>query len=197
MMLVAGFAIAASPAVADQVTFEGMGFNQSISYKLSGESKSNQAGELLIELEGVDKIAYCVDLRHGIKDSWTADLSPVTMFAGGKAAAFLYDTFASTVATNSQAAGLQAAIWEVIEDWGSINIFGGVFKLVDAPVVGPIAQGFLNAIPADLSGYTPQSFILESGNSPRSQHVIVPEPAAVVCLLLGLPLLLRRRAAKA
>lgn len=188
-----GLAVIASPALAEQISFNGMGLYESVSYKLDGSSKTTKAGQLLVDFGGEDYAAYCVDLRHAIKNDWSADFEPVSSFSGGKAAAFLYDTFATTVTTNIQAAALQVAIWEVVEDWSTINLFGGDFKFTKSSAVTNLAQSFLNALPGDLSNYVTTSFILESGNSPRSQNLIVPEPATVAALLLGLPILLRGR----
>lgn len=188
-----GLAAIAAPALANPISFNGVGLYETVSYKLDGESKSTKAGQLLIEFNNQDLIAYCVDLRHTIKSDWNVDVKPANFFSGGKAAAFLYDTFASTVTNSVQAAALQVAIWEVIEDWNWINLFGGDFKFTNATNVTQQAQVYLNALPGNLSNYSPTAFILESGNYPRSQHLIVPEPTTLAALLVGLPMLLRGR----
>ncbi len=188
-------AAVASPALADPISFNGLGMYETVSYKLDGESKSTKAGQLLIEFDSKELVAYCVDLRHSIKSDWIVDPKPANSFSGGKAAAFLYDTFASTVTNSLQAAALQVAIWEVVEDWNWVNLFGGDFKFTSATNVTQQAQVYLNALPGNLSNYSATAFILESSNDPRSQHLIVPEPATLAALLIGLPILFGRRRA--
>lgn len=186
-------AAAVAPASAGPVTFNGMGLNRSIDYNFEGEARRNRAGQILITFEGKDHASYCVDLKHFVQNNWTATVAPVTFVNNGLAIAYLYDHFAHTVTTNLQAAGLQAAIWEVLTDYSILNFAAGDFRLKDEPSVASVAQGFLDALPADLSGYVAKSFIVKSGNHPRSQHLIIPEPATLGLLALGLPLILRRR----
>ena len=187
----------AGQAQAVDVTFLGMGLKQNVNITHVGSDRQVPAGEILVEFGGEDYTAYCVDLSHWMKDQWQADISGVDIINGGLAVAYLYDTFAGAVSSNTEAAGLQVAIWEVVEDWGgAIDLGGGVFEFNDPSGVGTAAQTYLNALPGDLSGYTTSSFILESGPCPRSQHLIVPEPASLVLAAMAFPMLLvkRRRA---
>lgn len=183
----------ASAANATLIDYNGMGFKSSINYKLDGNSKSVNAGQLLIDFDGKDEIAYCVDLRHGIKSEWHATFKDVSYINGGKAAAFLFDTFAAAVDSNLKAAALQVAIWEVVEDFGSINLSSGAFKLLTTGSIATLAQSYLSVIPANLSNYNTDAYIIKSGSYPRSQHLIVPEPGTLIAILAGLPLVFRRR----
>lgn len=183
----------ASTANATLIDYNGMGFKSSINYKLDGDPKSVKAGQLLIDFDGKDEIAYCVDLRHTIKSEWQATFVNVDFINGGKAAAFLFDTFAAAVDSNLKAAALQVAIWEVVEDYSSINLGSGNFKLTTTGSIATLAQSYLSVIPANLSNYNTDAYIIKSGSNPRSQHLIVPEPGTLIAILAGLPLVFRRR----
>ena len=194
--IVVAFTVAciAEQAQAADITFLGMGLKKSVDITHIGSDRQVRAGEILIEFGGEDYTAYCVDLTHRMKDQWQANLSDVGVINGGLAAAYLYDTFAGAVGSRVEAAGLQVAIWEAVEDWGdAIDLSDGLFEFVGPSGVGTEAQTYLDALPGDLSGYTTSSFIIESGPSPRSQNLIVPEPASLVLATMALPMLLGKR----
>lgn len=190
---VAIFSIA-SWANADLITYNGMGFKKSIQYTLDGNDKSVKAGELLIGFNSTDYTAYCVDLRHYIKSSWGADFVSIDTMVGGRAAAFLYDSFSGSVSSDLEAAGLQSAIWEVVEDYDTgVDLAVGTFSVRGSASVITQAQTYLDALPADLSGYATNAFIINSGGSPRSQNLIVPEPATLALVAMIYPVLFTRR----
>lgn len=181
---------------ASPVTFNGMGLNQAVSYKLSEIDKSNKAGQILITFQNQNLTAYCVDLNNTVKSAWDATPATVDFINGGRAAAFLYDTYAPSVDTALKAAALQVAIWEVVTDFGgSLNLLAGNFKLVDSENVRSLANTFLGSLPGDVGNYQSSSFIVKSGSDPRSQHLIVPEPATlgVVMVAMGMMVADRRR----
>ena len=185
-----------SQVMADPISFNGTGLASAVTVRHDGSNMSVLAGEILVTFNSVPLTAYCVDLDHWIKNSWDATVAPVTYVDGGLAAAYLYDHFAGTVTTNTQAAGLQIAIWEVVDDFGAArDLAAGSFRYNGGGVIGTAAQNFLNALPADVSGYATTAYVLKSGNCPRSQNLIVPEPAALTLLITALPMVLlgRRR----
>ncbi len=195
---VAAFALLVGAAIvqASPVTFNGMGLNQTVNYKLSEIDKSNKAGQILITFQSQNLTAYCVDLNNTVKSSWDATPATVDFINGGRAAAFLYDTYAPSVDTALKAAALQVAIWEVVTDFGgSLNLLAGNFKLVDSENVRSLANTFLGSLPGDVGNYQSSSFIVKSGSDPRSQHLIVPEPATlgVVMVAMGMMVADRRR----
>jgi hypothetical protein len=186
----------ASQTWANPVSFVNLGHFSSVSLDHNGSTMNVNAGEILIDYNAIRLTAYCVDLDHWLKNSWDANPASVSTVNGGLEAAWLYDHFAGSVTTNAQAAGLQIAIWEVVDDSGSsFSLNDGNFRLTGSATVAAAAQGYLNALPADLSGYTTSSFIVESGINPRSQNLIVPEPACLVLLATALPIMIlgRRR----
>ncbi len=183
-------------AQAEEITWVGTGYMSTVNLVNDGNSPSVQAGEILIEFNNIDYTAYCVDLDHWMKNECTATINTVEAITHGLAAAYLYDNFAGGVASNAEAAGLQVAIWEVVEDWdkSSFDLSGGDFRLTGPSAVASYAGAFLAALPADLSNYVTSSFVLESGPCPRSQHLIVPEPATMGLVAATIPLgLIRRR----
>ena len=185
---VAALAVWAGQVQAYEITFNGFSFKSDVQINHNGTSLSVQAGAFLVDVDGNDYTAFCVDLDHWMKNEWSADFAPVASVNGGLAAAYLYDHFASTLSSNDAAAGLQVAIWEVVDDYGSsLDLTAGNFRLTTKNGVRNAAQGFLASLPADLSGYNTGAFILSSGSCPRSQNLIVPEPATMA--LLGLTLL--------
>ncbi len=192
MFAVAVFCLG-SQLQATEIEFLGMGLNKEVHYRHDGNHRA-RAGELLIEFDDEEYTAYCVDLDHRLEDKWDADFEPVSFINGGIQIAYLYDMFASMVSSNVEAAGLQVAMWELVEDFGgALDLAHGDFKLRNHHDVRAAAQGYLDALPGDLSGYSTSSFILASGGCPRSQHLIVPEPTTLAMLGLGLPLLWVRR----
>jgi len=201
---VAAFALIASAAIAQAspVTFNGMGLNQSITYKYAGEEDTSRAGQILINFQSQNLKAYCVDLEHSVKSSWDASKASLDFINGGRAAAFLYETYAATVDTNLKAAALQAAIWEVVTDFGgSLNLLAGNFKVLDSESVRNLATTYLGSLPGDVGNYQSSSYIVKSGWDPRSQHLIVPEPATLGVVMVAMIMMAadrrRRRAAGA
>ncbi len=183
----------ASQLQAAEIEFNGMGLNKRVDFTHNGDHRA-RAGELMVEFDDQEYTAYCVDLDHRMKDKWDADFEPVSFINGGIQVAYLYDMFASMVSTNVEAAALQVAIWEVVEDFGgAIDLAHGDFKLRGHDGIRAVAQGYLDTLPGDLSGYATTSFILASGDCPRSQNLIVPEPTTLAMLGLGLPMLWVRR----
>lgn len=186
----------ASSIQASPVTFNGMGLNQYVTYKYEGDDDTSRAGQILINFQSQNLKAYCVDLEHSVKSSWDASKASLDFIHGGRAAAFLFDTYSATVDTNLKAAALQVAIWEVVTDFGgSLNLLAGNFKVLDSESVRNLATTYLGSLPGDVGNYQSSSYIVKSGWDPRSQHLIVPEPATlgVVMVAMGMMLADRRR----
>lgn len=194
MLAAAAIGFGATTAGASTIIeYNGLGLHQSINYVLDHQSRFASAGQLLIEFDGADEIAYCVDLRTSIKGEWKGSFMDVDFLKGGKAAAFLYDTYAASVDTNLKAAALQVAIWEVIEDYSTLNLSAGNFRLIGAPTIATQAGIYLNSLPGNLDDYQTNAFVIKSEGSPKSQALIVPEPGTLAALLAGFPILMYRR----
>lgn len=190
----------ALPVSAATITFEGFGLSRDVGYQHDGNNENGPAGQMNITIDGSPFIAYCVDLDNDAPGQWQAQLLPVNVINGGLAIAYLFDTFAAGVTTNNQAAALQVAIWEVLDDSpGVLNLSADNFRYFTASQsqtanVLSQAQIYLNAIPAPavLANYVPQSVIVFSSAIDQAQHMIVPEPTSLSVLALGAMLVLRR-----
>lgn len=188
------------PASAATITFEGFGLSRDVGYQHLGNNENGPAGQMNITIDGSPFIAYCVDLDNDAPNQWDAQLLPVNVINGGLAIAYLYDTFAAGVSTHNQAAALQVAIWEVLDDSpGVLDLTADDFRYFTASQsqtanVLTQAQIYLSAIPAPpvLATYVPQSVIVYSSAVDQAQHMIVPEPTSMSILALGAMLVLRR-----
>ena len=195
-------------AMADTIEFLGMGRSQQLDIRHDGVNSNEFVGELLLNVtqNGVTSpaIAYCVDLSADALNNWNFTKQPDTIIDGwaapgtGKKVGYLFDLFAASATTNTKAAALQAAIWELLDDSGGVlDVRAGDFRLVGTNsitnAVAAQATTYLNALPADVSNYVPTSHILFSNAEPRSQHMIVPEPGSLVLLALAIPAALLRR----
>lgn len=198
----------AAAVLGDTVEFLGMGRSQYLNIRHDGASSNEYLGELLLNVtqNGVTTpaIAYCVDLDNGALSQWTSTKQPVSVIdtwaAPGTALkiAFLFDAFAASATTNTKAAALQTAIWELLEDSaGVLDVRAGDFRLLGTNsttnAVASQATTYLAALPANLNGYVPSSHIIYSDAAPRSQHMIVPEPGSLILLALAIPAAILRR----
>lgn len=198
----------AAAALGDTIEFLGMGRSQYLNIRHDGASSNEYVGELLInKTQGgvtTPMTAYCVDLDNGALSQWTATKQPTSIIdtwaSTGTALkiAFLFDAYSATATTNTKAAALQAAIWELLDDSaGVLDVRAGDFRLIGTNsttnAVAAQAATYLAAIPANLSGYTPSSYVIYSDAAPRSQHMIVPEPGSLILLALAIPAAAMRR----
>jgi hypothetical protein len=130
-----------SKAAASELSYTGMGLHDIVT--IDGlVSGSYYAGQITWDWNapvpsGFDPsiVTYCVDIQHELADPQTVDISDTSHLTtpgvadGGGKAAWLFNTFGSTVSTGVQAAALQVAIWEVLYD-NDHNLGGGAFQLV-------------------------------------------------------------------
>jgi hypothetical protein len=181
----------ASLAQAGPISLMGTGLGTAVTISHNGSDVQVLAGEIVVDYGASGLTAYCVDLDHDMESNWIALTAPVSTVNGGLAIAYLYDHFASAVTTATQAAGLQIAIWEVLDDFGgSLDLSSGNFRLSGPSPLLTAAQGFIDALPTCVTSYTTPSYILKSGSDPQAQDLIVPEPASLVLLACALPVLL-------
>jgi hypothetical protein len=107
---------------ASTITVYGTGFGRTnVSMLLNGSSTpvSEYAIEILIRKEGVNWIAYCVDLFTSIGfGTYNTTMGSPGGYPNGLRAAWIYENYAHLVTTNQQAAALQVALWDVVHDGG-------------------------------------------------------------------------------
>jgi len=122
--------------------------------------------------------------------------TPVSSLRNGYAVAYLYETYANAVSSSTQAAALQVAIWEVLnETSSSFDVSAGYFSISKNNQVARAATDMLSGLPGQ---YAPQTVLMVLA-SPCKQDLLigtdvpVPEPmSAAIFTVLGLPLLRRR-----
>ena len=193
----------AANASADYMTYEGMGYKSNVTVYAPNtivHGKTVPAGEHLINYQGQDYIAWCVDINNWAGSGDVVEQDAMTALRNAHLVAYLYETYVPTVNSNTSAAALSLAIWEVINetqhDWHNrpiFNITGGNFKITSAPSsVLDQAQAMLNSMPIS---YTPTTnlVVLHQTNGQDLLISQVPEVSTLSLLSLGAGLVLRRR----
>lgn len=178
--------------------------NVSINY--FGSSLSVASGPQLASLgTGANFDAYCVDLGHWntLPSSYPVDVLSTNLLANGQRIAYLYNTYAATVATSTQGAALQLAIWDVLVDNGDglsagnlkSSVSGGILTQANAYLAASVGQtgqaAYLRATGHGSNGTKYQNLIGPCGPGPT-----VPGPAAALPFLTS-AFALRRRTKRA
>ena len=190
----------ARPASADVMTYTGLGLHDTVQIHATGHEADGQtvyAGQYVFTYKGTNYAAWCVDIDQYSGTTQVTEAN-YTVLRNSSAAAYLYETYANSVTTSTEAAALAASIWEVITEpqGGSFNIYSGSFYITDNAAAAGRAATMLASIPA---GYTPQGTLVVL-HSPDKQDMLigyeyggpVPEPATISLLLGGLVLSVAR-----
>jgi len=181
------------PASADFMYYHGTGLAAILKVKAPGTLLDNQAvnaGQMLVSYGGKDYAAYCLDINHWVSSCEVTPL-PISSLHNGYAVAYLFETYAGSVATGTDAAALQSALWEVLfETDPAFSVTGGYFRIDGNAPVMAAANSLLATLPPS---YTPTTDLVVL-HCEDYQDVLVPEPASLaVFTALGVPLLRRRR----
>jgi len=196
--------LTASLARADVMDYQGTALVVSVKLDAPGHSlvdgKWVKAGQYRYAYQGNDYNAYCVDI-----DAWAGDteVTQVRLADSGRPnsdlVGFLYETYASGVATPEAAGGLGIAIWEVLYESPSnpFDVGDGAFQAGGNDGATSAAMGYLAALPP-AGTYTPSdnTVVLVSADKQDmliGLHPNVPEPAALVLIAVGGLAALRRR----
>jgi hypothetical protein len=187
--------LAAPVASAEVMTYKGMGLNRTIRIQAPGVDLRTQAGQMLIEYQGSEYESYCVDIYHHAGTTDVVQL-PVSTLNNGDKVAFLHETYGA-VAGRTDAAALQVAIWEVVNEPMSsgFDVTAGSFTASGNHSVISAAAELLQSVP---ESYTPnyEYYVLHSDTKQdmlMATDVPVPEPGSMALLGLGACLSVFRR----
>ncbi len=204
-------------AKAYTLSYTGLNLGQNVTIKVNGVQKAGFAGQIGWQFTGSagtptgysnSFYAYCCSLENNLQTPMdvnirsTNDLtrnnnSPNT----GVKAAWLFNTYANQVNSNTTAAALQVAIWESLYDT-SYSMSAGYFQLVtsDSALTNQV-NTYLNALNSNFTATTATWF--QPTNPSNAQDMLgaaavstVPEPGTMSLLacsgLSGLCVLRRR-----
>ena len=200
------------------LSYTGLGMGQGITFKSNNVQHSAFAGQIGWQFTGGAGTpsgynntfyAYCVSLENALQSPMdvtlrsTNDLtrngnSPNT----GPKAAWLFNTYANQVSSNTAASALQIAIWETLYD-SSNDLAAGYFQLVtnDSALTNQV-NSYLTALNTNFTTTTATWF--QPTNPANAQDMLgagavsnVPEPGLMSLLagssLSGLCMFRRRR----
>jgi hypothetical protein len=213
--LVAGLAMMAltvGARAADIQPFYKSGFFvSSLGVVFNGSSKTTAAGTFNVTMTGgpvnypASFEAYCVDLAHALTGlPYTVNLLPETSLTNGQRVAWLYQhfgtaAFGTKVVDANSAAGLQAAMWDVVYDGGDgfangnfrlQTLSGSVYTNGNAYLTSSIGK-------SDTATYLQAVDHTNNKNQDMIGPTAVPEPGAIAFMGSGaiglLGLLIRRR----
>ncbi|MCE5327427.1 MAG: PEP-CTERM sorting domain-containing protein [Planctomycetaceae bacterium] len=175
-------------ASAAVMTYSGEALSAQFKINCTGTLANGQtvaAGQMKINYLGEDLLGYCVDLDHYSATTEVTERSASTL-TNGWMVAYLFNTYAPAVATAVDAAALQTALWEVINETGSVfNVTSGHFFITNNASVATAANNLLASIPAS---YSPSVWPIVLDSVDKQDILIqgrIPEPATISMLLLG------------
>ncbi len=192
-------AVLASSACADFMSYGGQGFKSAVTLHADGylaDGRRVYAGQNTLDYEGFTYDGYCVDIDHWVGSSEVVE-RPYTWLNNGDLVAYLYETYAPTVDSNTTAAALSVSIWEVLfETENAYDPSSGAFSVSTSNGgVFTEAEAMLQTLPP---AYAPVGEVIVL-DSPDKQDMVVghatkvPEPSTAILLAMGSLLWLRRR----
>ncbi len=190
--------LAASAASGEVMTYNGMGLREIVNVHAPSVNLRAYAGQMKIEYEGIQYNSYCVDIYQHAATADDFEPLPIDTLNNGELVAYLHQTYGQ-VTNATQAAALQVAIWELINEPAAngLDVSRGDFRVNGNNDVTDAASVMLESLAvAEAPRY--QYYVLHSDTKqdmlmPTSTPVPVPEPASIAILAAGAGLNLLRR----
>jgi hypothetical protein len=192
----------ARPASADVMTYNGPGLSAFVQIHAPGHPGDGEilyAGQYKVTYQGDNYNAWCVDFGQN-SGTMSATEESYTVLPNSSAVAFLFETYAGSLTSGTEAAALGTSIWEVITEppGGPYNIGSGSFSISGNTAVANRAAVMLASIPAS---YTPLGELVVLHSATLQDMLIgraqseppTPEPATIALLVGGAALGLARR----
>jgi hypothetical protein len=201
LVVLAVLALGVSFANANTINYDGVGLHGIVTVHAPGSLIDNltvYAGQMLYTYGTQQYSMYCVDINHWAGTT-QVEIEPASALPNGFLAAYLYDTYATSVDTNLEAAALASALWEVLNETGpTFDLTSGGFMIAGNDEVAGTANGLLANLPTSYFRQGGPEF-LHSTEGKQSMlvdlpGVSVPEPMSMGLLSAGaLVGLVRRR----
>lgn len=183
---------------ADMMTYDGAGMVDSVRLHVAGSPANNRmvdVGQMLVTYQDVQYVGYCVDVYQWAGSADMTERS-VDSLHNGQWVSYLFDTYAGQVSSGEEAAALQVAIWEVInENSKHFDVGKGSFHIRQNDDVERLANRMLDGLPKSYDGSLGNIVLYSRG----AQDVLIyraeitPEPSAMALLGLGAAGLMYRR----
>lgn len=187
--IAAAFAAASARAQSLPATLNGLGPQMLISGTFNGVDYITQNAGIL-EFDFGD--AFCVDASQGIgfPETLVYDIQDPTNLSGHATISKLFGGYLASGQTDLDAAAVQWAIWEVIQDGTGGSLSSGSVRVGDA-AVSALADTYLSQV--DTYTSVPLTYL----TNPNRQDVVawgmVPEPGSLTLVGLSALAMLRRR----
>jgi hypothetical protein len=178
-------------ACADMMYYERTGLGQELNLHAPGTLAHNRdihVGQMEYTYQHDTFMSYCVDLYSWAGDSWVTEEN-INILRNGNLVADLFLTYADSVADDTEAAGLQLAIWEVMyEDQSSVfdTETGSLRISQKSGTVGTEVAQRANTMLANMN------YNFQAGDepvvlhSPTKQDTILPSPVIPEPMTLGI-----------
>lgn len=176
------------PVLGSYMTYNGMGLNSQVRIHADGtlaDGLKIGAGQLRVNYENWDYLAYCVDLDHYAKSADVIELD-MSSINNGDLVAYLYDTCAAGVNSGVKAAALGVAMWEVVYETDvTFDAGTGYFTISENQDVLDEANDLLASLGSIPSSYTPSNGLMVL-HGDKVQDVVTPEPSTLGLLGVGI-----------
>ena len=182
---------------AAQITLTGLGFGRTdVAMEVNGNAGSHYAIQIyLTKNNAINYTAYCVDLFTSIGFSTynTTTGLPSTLTPNGQRAAWVFDTYRSTVDTNQEGAAMQVALWDIIHDGGDGLSAGAIRLAPSESALQLIAGAMITASLGHTSNNATILYNFSMGDGSKAQTLITtadaltpnPEPQTMAMMALG------------